>query len=285
MQRLKQFCLSVPALTLAAFVAATMPAVAHADIVTYADSTNPLAFFPLQTSGQGSSANNVYTTTYQNGAADVSSNGGPQSSAVSLNGDNTNPQYVSTSLLGGINGAGSISAYINVAAIGGADQYIAGESQYGNDFDFQLQAATSTTENLCFYTASGSSTCATVLDSSLLDTWNMVTATYDSTMTGNNQDVYVNGVLVATNTAGSGGAKTFQFNIGYSTVFGGRDFDGLISDVGVWNYQLSGTQVAALDNPPNVGPPSATPEPSSLILLGTGALAGLGTLRRRLATR
>lgn len=269
-------------LTFPVVIAASLITVsARADIISATDATIPIAFFPLQSSGEGSTVNG-YATTYNNGATDVPSNGGPQANAVSLNGvNNSTPEYVSTTLSGGINGKGSIDAWVNLASLnGGAIEYIAGESQNGNDFDFQFTTATSSSENLCFYSDAGSSTCATtaIPATSLLNQWVMVTATYDSTASGNNQDVYLNGVLVGSNGNASGASKTNQFNIGYSTIFTNRDLDGLISDVGVWNYQLSATQVADLFAAGS--PVTNVPEPASLALFGS-ALAALAMLRSR----
>jgi Concanavalin A-like lectin/glucanases superfamily/PEP-CTERM motif len=253
---------------------------AHADIVSYAQSTNPLAFFPLQSSGQGSVVGG-YTTTYQNGAGTVLSGGGPQANAASFNGVNSGtPQYISTSLSGGIAGSGSLSAFINLTGPTGSIEYIAGESQDGNDFDLQLIPVNSTTTDLCFYTQSGSDTCAALAYSALEGKWNMVTAT-DNATTGV-QDVYVNGVLVATATNGSNSAKVDSFNIGYTPTFGGRDFEGDISDVGIWDYALSSDQVLGLyDSVSTLPPGSATPEPSSLVLLSSGMLGLAGAVRRR----
>jgi hypothetical protein len=252
---------------------------AHADIITYANSTNPLAFFPLQSSSQGSTVGG-YTTTYNNGAADTASGGGPQANAVSFNGvNNSTPQYVSTSLSGGIGGSGSISAFIKLAGPTGSIEYIAGESQNGNDFDLQLVPINTTTADLCFYTQAGSDTCASLTYAALDGQWHMVTAT-DNSSTGV-QDVYVDGVLVATATNGGNGPKVDGFNIGYTPTFGGRDFDGLISDVGIWDYTLSSTQVTGLFTSPSSTSPSTTPEPSSLVLLGSGMLGLAGAARRR----
>ncbi|MGA8907786.1 MAG: LamG domain-containing protein [Acidobacteriaceae bacterium] len=272
-----------------AFLASTVAAVAlmgslpaHADFVASVDATTPLAFFPLQTAN-GSSTVNGYTSTDENGAAIAASNGGPQANAISLNGvNNGTPQYVATSLSGGINGSGSTMAWVNLASLnGGATEYIAGESQNGNDFDLQFTGNSSTLENLCFYSDSGSSTCAALSVSDLLNKWNMVTATYNST-TGE-QDVYLDGTLVATNDDGAAGSKNSQFTIGYSTVFSDRDLNGLISDVAVWNYQLSPSQVAGIYDS-STATPTGLPEPGSLSIFGAGILA-LGWAWRRNWTR
>lgn len=160
----KFFSLTFPAVVAASLVAVS----AQADIISATDATNPLAFFPLQSPGEGSTVNG-YTTTYNNGASDVPSSGGPQANAVSLNGvNNSSPEYVSTSLSGGITNGGSIMAWVNLTSLNGtAIMYIAGESNNGNDFDFQFQPFNSTTESLCFFTGAAASTCAFIAASSL----------------------------------------------------------------------------------------------------------------------
>jgi hypothetical protein len=135
---------------------------ARADLISTVDATSPLAFFPLQSANDSSTVNG-YTTTDENGASIVPSNGGPQANAISLNGVNppatSTPEQVATSLSGGISGAGSIQAWINLASLNsGQIMYIAGESQFGNDFDFQFLGDNSTNEFLCFYSDAGSST-------------------------------------------------------------------------------------------------------------------------------
>jgi hypothetical protein len=136
---------------------------AHADLISTVDATSPLAFFPLQSANDSSTVNG-YTTTDENGASMVPSNGGPQANAISLNGaNNATPEQVATSLSGGISGAGSIQAWVNLASLNsGQIMYIAGESQNGNDFDFQFVGDNATNEFLCFYSDAGSSTCATI---------------------------------------------------------------------------------------------------------------------------
>ncbi|SRR5579884_3514794 len=94
--RIAKFALLIPAL---AFTV-------KADFVATVESTNPLAYWRLD-SNNSPSVVNGYTTTYQNGATTTPPGGGaplagyPNNAAVSLNGNNANPQYVSTSLSGG----------------------------------------------------------------------------------------------------------------------------------------------------------------------------------------
>ena len=79
---------------------------ANASFIDTVDATNPLAFWTLDTV-EGTSQVNGYTTTYNNRAGEVSTTGSPSSEAASLDGNNSNPQYVSTSRSGGITGTGS----------------------------------------------------------------------------------------------------------------------------------------------------------------------------------
>ncbi len=150
--RTAQFALLIPAL------AFTL----QADFVSTVESTNPLAYWRLDSANSASTVNG-YTTTYQNGATTTPSGGGapltgyPANAALSLNGNDANPQYVSTSLSGRIPGAGSIMAWVNLAALpstSGTYFYVAGESQVGNDFDLQFQ----NDNKLYLYTGGGENT-------------------------------------------------------------------------------------------------------------------------------
>ena len=217
------------------------------------------------------------TSTYQNGAATVTAGGSaPQTNAMSLDGNNTTPQYAATGLSGGIPGTGSIMAWVNLTALpsaSGAIFYVAGESQYGNDLDVQFQ----NDNHLYFYTGSGENTSYTPSPTNLVGSWHMIVATYTGGVSGS-RDIYWDGSLAASfSGAVNAASKTTAFNIGYSTVFTGRDFNGMIADVAAWNSQLSATQVSNIYN--GISSPSSIPEPAPLGVLGAG-LALLGWLYR-----
>src|SRR5579884_2278163 len=87
--RIAKFALLIPAL---AFTV-------KADFVATVESTNPLAYWRLDSNNSPSVVNGYATTTPPGGGAPLA--GYPNNAAVSLNGNNANPQYVSTSLSGG----------------------------------------------------------------------------------------------------------------------------------------------------------------------------------------
>ena len=74
----------------------------------------------------------------------------------------------------------------------------------------------------------------------------MITVTYHGGSNGF-RNIYWDGTLAASFTgAVYNGAKFNAFNIGYSTVFTGRNYSGLISDVAVWNTPLTAHQISAI---------------------------------------
>ena len=106
------------------------------------------------------------------------------------------------SLVGGINQAGSMVGWINLAELpSGAGRYftVAGESQDGNDFDFQIQQD----NRLYFYTNGGGSVVdPTPFTAADLNQWIFVAATFTS---GGNATIYVNGAQVVQGAAGTHG--------------------------------------------------------------------------------
>jgi hypothetical protein len=264
---------------LALFLAATARAQDYIN-TTLAD--NPLGFWTLSTTN-GTDLANGYSSTYINGATTSAPGTGvpladyPGNAAISLNGNNSSPQYATTGLSGGINGTGSIVAWVNLAALpstAGAYFYVAGESQFGNDFDLQFQ----TDNQIYFYTGSGENTTYAPNPSTLIGQWNQIVVTYAGGPSGF-RDIYWDGTLVATfNGSVNSASKSSVFTIGYSSVFSGRDFDGLIGDVAVFGSPLTGGQVAQLYAA------TAVPEPYTWALMAAG-VAGVGLVLRGRAAR
>jgi MSHA biogenesis protein MshQ len=253
--------------------------------VTYVgvmSSYGPLGFWTLA-SDNAASVTNGYSSTYLNGATTSAAGtgvplaGSPNNTALSLDGDNSSPEYVTTGLSGGISGTGSIVAWVNLSALpsaSGAFFYVAGESQGGNDFDVQFQ----TDNALYFYTGAGENTSYTPDPSTLVGQWNQIVVTYSGGSSGF-RNIYWDGTLVSSFSGSVNAAsKSSVFTIGYSSVFGGRDFNGLIDDVAVLGLVLSPSQVAQLYSL------SPVPEPSTYALMALG-VAGVALLRTKRARR
>lgn len=139
--------------------------------------------------------------------------------------------YVTTSLMGGVPATGSMVAWVyltKLPSVAGRYFYVSGESQIGNDFDLQFQ----NDDKVYFYTGGGENTAYAPNVTTLLKKWHMIAVTYAGGGDGF-RNIYWDGTLVASYTGGvSGGTKVDQFTVGYSVVFGGRDFQGNIDDGG-----------------------------------------------------
>lgn len=94
--------------------------------------------------------------------------------------------------------------------------------------------------------------------------------------------LYINGLLEATNSTGTGILATggFDLLIGNNPEATGRQWDGLIDDVAVWDRALTLAEVQEINTAGLAGISlGAIPEPSSGLLLGLGGL--MVALRRR----
>lgn len=228
---------------------------------------DPIAYWRLD-ENDGTSLVGGYGSSYLNGATTTAAGEGaaivgfPDNAALSTNGNNAIPQYVTTSLSGGIPGRGSMVAWVNLDRLPSASVayfYVAGESQFSNDFDVQFQ----NDDRLYFYTGGGENTSYQPDPDTLVGRWNQLAVTYDSAAGFRN--IYWNGALVASALGGIHPvAKSSNFTIGYTPLFPGRDFDGLIDEVAVFDYALNAGQVSQLYA-------TAVPEPSTSALLGAGA--------------
>ena len=284
----RRFGLRAPAAALLAGLAAIGSAAQAADYVSTVVASGPLAYFRLDTAGQPSVVNG-YTSSYDGGVGTTAAGGGaplaayPANRAAVFDGVNdAQPGVINTSLSGGIAGTATIVAWVNLAqlpsATPGTIRYIAGESQGGNDLDLQFEGG----DTIRFYTDGGSNAAFTPTGLTT-GSWHMIAVTYDGRgdATTDFRNIYWDGALGTAQTGldQSGASKSSSFAIGYSNVFGGREFNGAIDEVAIWNRALSGAEIANLyASRLDAG---AVPEPGSwALMIGGFGLAG-GMMRRR----
>ena len=248
---------------------------------------NPVAYFRLGSANEGSLVNG-FTTTFNNAATTTAPGGGapltsePGNIGAALSG--TPGTFVSTSLSGqaqfATGGNATILAWVNLSQLPSVANrffYVAGRSQSGNDLDVQFQ----NDNRLYFYTDSGSALVYTPDAATLLNNYHFIAATLDTT--ASIRSIYFDGNLVATQTNIPGrGLSSAQFTIGESAVFMGRQFQGAIDEVALFNTTLTSQQVQTIYNA-RLSPAAGTgaPEPGTLALLGAGLVPLGGILRRR----
>jgi len=229
------------ALTAASLLGVALYA-ADTDFVTAVISTNPVAYYRLDSTAGKSQ---VGTTQYKpSGGVASAGPGAPIGIAnnqfAKLNGQNA---YIVTTQAGGVGEAASIMAWVNLASLPSDERhffYVAGESQSGNDLDMQFE-----NDNvLRFYTASGGNLSYTPPVTTLVNQWHCIIATLDTA--SQTRVIYWDGKPVATDKGGGRAGKTGIFSIGASTVFGGRFFKGGIEEVALWNHALKSTEVATI---------------------------------------
>jgi hypothetical protein len=271
-------------------VAAVALAASQARAATYnstVESYNPLAYFTFnnQSGSQTQSAVNGYTLTLENGAtissgAGPTINGGSVPALVLANGSSGQAYATSvgaSGLMGGVSTAGTILATIDLASLpstNGRIYSIAGESAGGDDLDFQIGAD----NTIDFYTNSSGSARTAALTSADIDEPLFLAATFVS---GGASDIYIDGTLAATTSAGSRYDSGAPFYVGQSNVFSGRYFDGSISDVAVYNTALSAGDINNIyQSVTGGGAISAAPEPSTWLLMFVG-IGGVGLGLRR----
>lgn len=148
--------------------------------------------------------------------------------------------YFVTTLSGQIINSGTTMAWVyltNEPSIAGRIFQITAEGDNGNDFDFQID-----TDNLLhFYTDSGGSTVSP--QPVPLDHWHLLAGTF---VANGARVVYIDGVGVATNTAGSHNPDTSYYSVGENLQFPGRYFEGTIAEVAAFNRALTGSEIAAI---------------------------------------
>ena len=211
---------------------------ADADFATVVSSTRPLAFYRLDASAGKSQAG---TTQYKASGGVANVGGGVANGRYcKLNGRDG---YIVTTQSGGVSGAASIMAWVNLDTLPGEERhffYVAGESQYGNDLDLQFE----TDNELKFYRAAGGHLTYAPQPNTMLHQWHMIVATMDTpTQT---RVLYWDGKSVATDKGGGQPNKSGVFSIGESMIFKGRFLKGGIQEVALWNHALQAAEVAAI---------------------------------------
>ena len=270
-------CLRVRA-TLAAvaafgLMAGSAPATAlGADFVSTVVASHPIAYYRLD----GVAGNSKIGATQYKAVGGVSV-AGP--GAVPGEADNRYAVlngvdgYLLSTQMGGIGGAASLMAWVDLAALP-ADLhhffYVAGESESGNDFDVQFE-----TDNvLRFYTAAGGNIRYSPPPSSLLNQWHMILVTMNAA--SQSRVIYWDGKPVANDKGGGKANKSAALSIGASTVFGGRFFKGGIEEVALWNRALGDTEVASIYASAKFVAPAASTTAAVPAAPGASAMNGSG---------
>jgi hypothetical protein len=213
-----------------------------ADFVSAVKATGPLAYYRLQAIGGNSE---VGETSYSSEGRGMSSGPGAptgesRNRCIQLDGRSG---WISTTQKGGLANAGSMMAWVDLAVLpsnAGSILYIAGEPQYGNDFDMQFEPD----NTVRFYTAAGTHLTYAPETSSLVHRWHLIVATTD--MISHKRAIYWDGVQVVHDRDAGEKKKTEAFTIGASPRFGGRYFDGGIEEVALWDRALNPAEVAAI---------------------------------------
>jgi hypothetical protein len=139
--------------------------------------------------------------------------------------------------------AGTIVAWVYLdvqPSSAGRTLYVAGRSQTGDDMDLQID----TDNRARFYTTGGGGVAAPA--ALPLHQWVMVAASFDTQ--ANTRSLYLDGNLVATDTPGSHSGNSAPLSIAYSTVFGGRWFQGAIDEVAIYDRALTDAEIRDLED-------------------------------------
>lgn len=236
--------------------------------------SNPVAYWRFEAPNDNDLINGYSSTMVGNAAITGAGGGAPLAGLPSNHAlDLTQGGYVTTGLSSQqtLSNGGTMAAWVNLAALSstlGRIEYVCGKSQYGNDWDMQIQQD----DKAYFYVNGGSH--VTTTQTLGTNQWVWLTASLDES-TGISK-IYVNGVLDGTANTGGHAPGGNQFTIGESLVFSGRQFDGLIDEVTLWDHPLTDSQIANL-----YASAQAAPEPFMAVVPILGVL--LFGLKRRSA--
>jgi len=270
---LRGWALSIAPIAACAVALTGLAKADYVSTVTGTDSSNLLAYWHLDSVNQASAVNG-YSSTWGSGVT-VAPTAPDAGDTASASFDGSSTATIDTGLSNAFTDGGTMLSWVNLAELPSTlnrIDYVMGVSQFGNDLDVQFQ----NNNQLYFYTQSGASISFAPTPSTLVGQWHMIAATYDSS---GNYDLYWDGQLEASGT-GAHQTHSNEFAIGYSPVFGGRNFDGNIDEVSVWNTDLTGSQIQTIYNSASLQP---VPEPAMFLPLTGGILALVGWARRRRA--
>jgi Concanavalin A-like lectin/glucanases superfamily/TIR domain len=220
-------------------VAAVFAILLRPSFVSVIKKTKPLAYFRLD-SESGVSEVGERSYSFSDGvttSASCAPIGIAHNACALLNGVDGK---IKTSLAGGIGENGSVMIWLSFASLPSTEHrvfYVAGESEFRNDFDVQILAD----DTLAFFTDRGTYIAYRPDPGTLVNRWHMVVATLEKGV----QTLYWDGKQVQSG-GGGGSNKTSEFSIGDSTVFKGRFFHGSLDEVALWNRALSATEVARI---------------------------------------
>jgi outer membrane protein OmpA-like peptidoglycan-associated protein len=205
--------------------------------------TNPLAYFRLESlQGKSETGEAQFHTVggVRSWPGGVTSSG-PEGHFALLDGYTG---FVETTQIGGIQSAASVMAWVILGATPSGDRhyfYVAGESQFQNDFDLQFERD----DVLKFYTGSHEPLEYKPDPATLVGHWHMIVATVDAA-TGH-RAIYWDGAPVAgDDQAKEMKPKAAEFTLGNSKVFSDRFLDGGIDDAAIWGSALTPDQVMAI---------------------------------------
>jgi hypothetical protein len=239
-----------------------------------------IGYWPFTTTSGPNSVVGGFTGTFSGNAALGASGSGPTLASDPGNRrlalDGTTNTFVNTNLVGGTSSGGSIVGWFNIALLpssAGRPFYIAGQSQAGNDFDVEIEA-----DNFIrFYTTNGGALAsASALTAADIGQWHFLAATFTANGT---RSLYLDALPPVTGAAGGHSTAMGTFTMGESVVFGGRQFNGGLDEIAIFNRELTATEVANI-----YASRLVVPEPSSFWLV-TAAITGWCTRRRAGALR
>lgn len=222
-------------------MALTASAADYVSVVT--NIPNLIAYWHFDPVNQTNSLVNGYTGTLKNTAQIGGPSSGyplpsdPTNQALILDGTNG---YFLTTMTGQITNQGSTALWVYLTAEPSALGHIVeltAQSQSGNDFDFQIE----TDNAIRFFTDGGSST--SYLPGVPVNQWHFLAATFIANST---RVIYLDGVPVATSTAGGHSVNSNPLSVGENLVFTGRHFAGSISDVAVFSRALAANEIAQM---------------------------------------